>query len=63
MWNGVVLAQCGDFKVVEDSVYFLPTSICRNYFQLSEHHTTCPWKGLASYYCAIVDGKFNPQAT
>lgn len=58
-----MLAQRGDFKVVEENVYCPPTSICRNYFQLSEHHTTCPWKGLASYYGAIVDGKSNPQAT
>jgi len=63
MWIGALLAQCGDFKVVEGNVYFPPTSICRNYFPSSEHHTKCPWKGLASYYDVIVDGKSNPQAT
>ena len=63
LWNRVVLAQCGDFKVVDGNVYFPPTSICRNYIQPSEHHMTCPWKGLASYYDVIVDGKSNPLAT
>jgi uncharacterized protein (DUF427 family) len=28
----------------------------------SETHTTCPWKGLASYYNVKVDGAENPDA-
>ncbi|HVG45371.1 MAG TPA: DUF427 domain-containing protein [Longimicrobium sp.] len=25
-------------------------------------HTVCPWKGTASYYTVVVDGKENPDA-
>jgi hypothetical protein len=28
----------------------------------SETHTTCPWKGLASYYNVKVNGAKNPDA-
>jgi uncharacterized protein (DUF427 family) len=28
----------------------------------SATHTTCPWKGLASYYDVVVDGRENRDA-
>jgi uncharacterized protein (DUF427 family) len=28
----------------------------------SDTHTTCPWKGLASYHDVVVDGKLNHDA-
>ncbi|MCA9866691.1 MAG: DUF427 domain-containing protein [Anaerolineae bacterium] len=57
IWNGVVLADSGDTKVVEGNYYFPPDSIRREYFRDSDRHTTCPWKGLASYYDVMVDGE------
>jgi uncharacterized protein (DUF427 family) len=32
------------------------------YFKKSDHHTTCHWKGLASYYTLDVDGQINENA-
>ncbi len=32
------------------------------YFKPSPTHTTCPWKGLASYYHIEVDGEVNQDA-
>jgi uncharacterized protein (DUF427 family) len=32
------------------------------YLQPSGTHTTCPWKGLASYFTLDVDGMKNPDA-
>jgi uncharacterized protein (DUF427 family) len=28
----------------------------------SDYHSTCPWKGLASYYSVVVDGQINENA-
>ncbi len=28
----------------------------------SDTHTTCPWKGVASYYNVVVGGEVNPDA-
>lgn len=62
IWNGAVLAESDRCEVVEGNQYFPPDSIQRQYFKDSSTHTTCPWKGIASYYTIEVDGKVNPDA-
>ena len=42
--------------------YFPPNAVNREYFKESSTHTTCPWKGLASYYTVVVDGEENKDA-
>ncbi|MYM23287.1 DUF427 domain-containing protein [Duganella sp. FT135W] len=63
-WNGVVIAQASDdqVQIVENNVYFPPSSVKREYLQASSHTSRCPWKGLASYYSLNVDGKINENA-
>lgn len=62
IWKGTVLAESDKTRVVEGNHYFPPDSIKKEYFQSSENHTTCPWKGLASYYSVEVDGQINKNA-
>jgi uncharacterized protein (DUF427 family) len=62
VWNGQVLAESDDTVVVEGNHYFPADSIRTEYFAGSETHTTCPWKGLASYYTVTVDGQENADA-
>jgi len=47
---------------VEDNNYFPPDSIRSEHFRLSDTHTTCPWKGEASYYDVMVGGEVNKDA-
>lgn len=61
-WNGAVLAESDDTIVVEGNHYFPPEAIRREHFQESGTHTTCPWKGEASYYNVVVDGEVNKDA-
>ena len=61
-WNGVVLAESDQTEVVEGNHYFPPKSVNMRYFQASNKHTTCPWKGVASYYTIEVDGTTNQDA-
>ena len=61
-WNGAVLAESNQCEVVEGNYYFPPDSIKSEYFKSSATHTTCPWKGLASYYTIEVDGNRNADA-
>lgn len=61
-WNGATLAQSDKCIVVEGNQYFPPDSVDREYFKASDTHTTCPWKGLASYYNVEVNGKGNKDA-
>lgn len=62
VWNGQVLAESDDTVVVEGNHYFPPESLNKEFFSGSDTQTTCPWKGLASYYTVTVDGKDNPDA-
>ena len=62
IWNKTSLAESNDTVVVEGNHYFPPESIKREYFQESATHTTCPWKGEASYYNVVVDGQVNRDA-
>lgn len=62
VWNGKVLAESDETVVVEGNHYFPADAVDRSLFVESETHTTCPWKGLASYYSVEVDGKRNADA-
>jgi uncharacterized protein (DUF427 family) len=61
-WKGAVLAESEDTVVVEGNHYFPADSINREHFRESGTHTTCPWKGVASYYDVVVDGEVNEDA-
>ncbi|KAF3887055.1 MULTISPECIES: DUF427 domain-containing protein [Nostocales] len=62
IWNGAVIAESNDTVVVEGNHYFPPSAVNKEYFKESDTHTTCPWKGVASYYSIEVDGQLNKDA-
>lgn len=55
--NGVVIAESDKTIKVEGNTYFPPDTVKMQYFQDSERHTICPWKGVASYYSVEVNGQ------
>ena len=59
MWNGKIIAESNDTVVVEGNHYFPIEALNKAYIQESSTHTTCAWKGVASYYSLVVDGKEN----
>lgn len=63
-WNGAVIAEARDdeVEIVENNVYFPPSSLKREYLQASDRTSICPWKGTASYYNVAVNGKVNDNA-
>jgi uncharacterized protein (DUF427 family) len=62
VWNGATLAESDETVVVEDNHYFPAESIKEEYFSDSDTHTTCAWKGEASYKTITVDGEANADA-
>ncbi len=62
VWNGTVIADSDDTVVVEGNHYFPADSVRSGVLRASETHTTCPWKGVASYYSLEVDGAVNADA-
>lgn len=61
VWNNTVIAQANkdDLIYIEGNWYFPPSSIKSEYFTPIDMHTTCFWKGEASYYTIDVDGTVN----
>ena len=62
VWKDRVLAESDSTVVVEGNHYFPPETVSREFFTESDTHTTCPWKGEASYYNVVVDGEANEDA-
>lgn len=61
-WNNVVIAESPTTVVLEGNHYFPESSLNRAYVTFSNHRTTCPWKGQASYYSLLVNGEMNTDA-
>lgn len=61
-WNGRTVAESDETVVVEGNHYFPLASVDRTVLTPSSTHSTCPWKGEASYYSLDVDGKVNTDA-
>lgn len=62
LWNGQVIAESDDIVKVEGNLYFPRASLRPEFFTDSNHHTTCGWKGLASYLHLEVQGLRNENA-
>jgi len=62
IWNGVIIAESGDTVVVEGNHYFPLSSVKSEYLRESTTHTTCHWKGDASYYDLVIGDAVNPDA-
>ncbi len=62
IWNGQVIAETDRYELVEGNVYFPPETIRQEFFRPSQTHTVCGWKGQASYYDVVVDGRVNRYA-
>jgi uncharacterized protein (DUF427 family) len=60
-WNNTTIAEAekDDLIRIEGNWYFPVSAIKQEYYQPSDHHTICPWKGEASYYDVVIDGKRN----
>ena len=62
IWNGTVIAESDDIVTVEGNAYFPAAALKREYVVPSDHHTTCGWKGVASYYSVQVGDQLNRDA-
>ncbi len=62
IWNEQVLAESDQTIVIEGNHYFPPSSVKWEFFEDSETHSVCPWKGQASYHHVMVNGQNNPDA-
>lgn len=62
IWNGKVIAESNKTINIEGNQYFPIESVKNEFLAKNETHTVCPWKGTASYYNVVVDGRTNTDA-
>jgi uncharacterized protein (DUF427 family) len=62
IWNGTVIAESDKTVLVEGNHYFPLEAVNQTYLRSNDHHTTCFWKGVASYYDIEVNGQINQSA-
>ncbi len=62
IWGNQIIAESDKTIEIEDNQYFPPDSIKKEYFLASDRHSTCPWKGEASYYHVKVGEEVNENA-
>jgi uncharacterized protein (DUF427 family) len=62
IWNGTVIAESDETRVIEGNHYFPAASLKSQHFEDSATHTICSWKGEASYKTVVVNGERNPDA-
>lgn len=64
IWNGVTIAEANDEEiiVIEGNKYFPRNSVNNKFLIESNTHTTCPWKGKASYFTINIEGNENSDA-
>ncbi len=61
-YEGTEIARSDDTVVVEGNHYFPPEDVKTGVLEPSDSHTTCPWKGEASYYDVVVGEHRNHDA-
>ena len=57
IYNDQVIAESDNTVIVEGNHYFPVESVKKEFLTSSDTHTTCPWKGVASYYNVVANGK------
>ena len=62
VWNDRVIAESDDTVVVEGNHYFPREALDDALVRESSTHTTCPWKGEASYLSLEADGRVSTDA-
>ncbi|KER10500.1 MAG: hypothetical protein HY22_04660 [[Candidatus Thermochlorobacteriaceae] bacterium GBChlB] len=62
IWKDTIIAESDATLVVEGNHYFPPDALKREFVKESATHTTCSWKGVASYYDITVNGETNKDA-
>ncbi|HEY9237141.1 MAG TPA: DUF427 domain-containing protein [Phenylobacterium sp.] len=67
MYGEHVIADSGDALVLQEAdyppvVYFPRADVSMEYLARTDHKTHCPYKGEASYYTLLMDGRMAENA-
>jgi len=58
-WKGTIIAESDQTIEIEGNYYFPKESVKKEFLVDSDQHSTCPWKGEASYFDIKVGDALN----
>ena len=61
-WKGKVVAQSDKTVEIENNQYFPMDSVNKDYLTDSELTSSCPWKGVASYFNLEFDDEISKDS-
>jgi len=61
-FNKVIIAETDHPIELEGNYYFPQKDVKMEHLKPSDYHTTCPWKGKASYYDVEINGETDKNA-
>lgn len=59
IWKEEIIAESDETIIIEGNHYFPPESVKTEYLVESTTQTTCPWKGISSYFDIIIGETVN----
>ncbi len=62
VWGDVTVATSPSTQIVDGYEYFPPDTVNWELLEPSPHTSVCSWKGTASYFDIVVDGRRLDQA-
>jgi uncharacterized protein (DUF427 family) len=62
IWKDEIIAESDSTIVIEGNHYFPPESVNMEFLRPTDTQSTCPWKGLASYYDVVVGDDVDKDA-
>lgn len=62
IWKDKVIAESDEYEMIEGNIYFPPNAVHKEFLKNSDFHTTCPFKGIASYYDVVIEKNVNKNA-
>ena len=62
IWKGAVIAESPTTVELEGNHYFPEASVKREHLRPSDTHTTCHWKGVASYHHVVLGDDVSEDA-
>ncbi len=62
IYKGQILAESNNALFFDRKFYFPAKDVKMDLLENSDTHTTCSWKGEASYYNVVFEGNVNKDA-
>ena len=62
IWKNNVIAESYTYEIIDRNIFFPPNKVNKKFLRHNDYHTTCIYKGRASYYDVVINKAVNKNA-